>query len=181
MVGDTGCWDWFSKAQWICGHCHIIVLFCEGSGGISCFIVEKGSAGLSFGAKEEKVCCRNSWTPERPLLYPLNCANFASGWVELPAYLYGDPGQLCSPQRKPTWRRRPGPCIAWWWHKLTAVFSQGFQIAMRGLNGGRINIASCSLGGALQALVASTQYLKEREAFKQKLINFQVSWLVSRI
>jgi alkylation response protein AidB-like acyl-CoA dehydrogenase len=51
---------------------------------------------------------------------------------------------------------------------------QGFQIAMSGLNGGRINIASCSLGAALQALDVTTKYLKEREAFKQKLISFQV-------
>ncbi len=45
---------------------------------------------------------------------------------------------------------------------------------MSGLNGGRVNIASCSLGGASQALSLTTQYLKEREAFQKKLIDFQV-------
>lgn len=49
---------------------------------------------------------------------------------------------------------------------------------MNGLNGGRINIASCSLGGATQALHSTAQYLKEREAFCQKLINFQVSCIL---
>lgn len=51
---------------------------------------------------------------------------------------------------------------------------------MRGLNGGRINIASCSLGAAMQALAVTAQYLKEREAFKQKLINFQVGNLIEK-
>ena len=51
---------------------------------------------------------------------------------------------------------------------------QGFQIAMRGLNGGRINIASCSLGAATQALSDATEHLMNREAFEKKLIDFQV-------
>ena len=55
---------------------------------------------------------------------------------------------------------------------------QGFQIAMHGLNGGRINIASCSLGGATQALLDATDYLSNRDAFQQKLIDFQVHALI---
>ncbi|QDQ99074.1 acyl-CoA dehydrogenase family protein [Tomitella fengzijianii] len=41
----------------------------------------------------------------------------------------------------------------------------GFAIAMNGLNGGRINIAACSLGGARAAFEKSAAYLREREAF----------------
>ena len=41
----------------------------------------------------------------------------------------------------------------------------GFHIAMKGLNGGRINIGACSLGGAQAALEKSVAYLKERTAF----------------
>src|SRR5699024_1525303 len=41
----------------------------------------------------------------------------------------------------------------------------GFSIAMNGLNGGRINIAACSLGGARGAFETAAAYLKEREAF----------------
>lgn len=37
---------------------------------------------------------------------------------------------------------------------------EGFKIAMRGLNGGRINIAACSLGGAFAALTQSIDYVK---------------------
>lgn len=42
---------------------------------------------------------------------------------------------------------------------------QGFNIAMKGLNGGRVNIAACSLGGAQWAFDQTVAYLKEREAF----------------
>ncbi|WP_307810603.1 isobutyryl-CoA dehydrogenase [Tomitella cavernea] len=41
----------------------------------------------------------------------------------------------------------------------------GFAIAMNGLNGGRINIAACSLGGARAAFEQTAAYLREREAF----------------
>ncbi|KAI3632476.1 hypothetical protein MIR68_009582 [Amoeboaphelidium protococcarum] len=50
---------------------------------------------------------------------------------------------------------------------------EGFKIAMRGLNGGRINIASCSLGGAHAALQQTVQYVKDRKQFGQALSNFQ--------
>ena len=49
----------------------------------------------------------------------------------------------------------------------------GFTIAMMGLDGGRINIAACSLGGARTALEATTRYLGERRAFGQRLQEFQ--------
>lgn len=45
----------------------------------------------------------------------------------------------------------------------------GFKIAMKGLDGGRINIASCSLGGAAFAIEEATKYLKERKAFGKTL------------
>jgi len=41
----------------------------------------------------------------------------------------------------------------------------GFQIAMKGLNGGRVNIGACSLGGGQAALEKSVAYLKDRTAF----------------
>ena len=47
---------------------------------------------------------------------------------------------------------------------------QGFKIAMSGLNGGRINIAACSLGGAQAALDATLGYMRERKAFGKALI-----------
>jgi isobutyryl-CoA dehydrogenase len=49
----------------------------------------------------------------------------------------------------------------------------GFKIAMSGLDGGRINIASCSLGGAAQCLEMAKEYTKTRKQFKQPLSEFQ--------
>ncbi|MGB6541739.1 MAG: isobutyryl-CoA dehydrogenase [Xanthobacteraceae bacterium] len=49
----------------------------------------------------------------------------------------------------------------------------GFKIAMAGLDGGRLNIAACSLGGALIALEKTLVYMKERKAFGKRLDEFQ--------
>jgi len=50
---------------------------------------------------------------------------------------------------------------------------QGFQVAMKTLNGGRINIASCSLGGAQFALEEAIKYVNERKQFNKKISEFQ--------
>jgi len=49
----------------------------------------------------------------------------------------------------------------------------GFKIAMAGLDGGRLNIAACSLGGAQVALDKTLAYMKERKAFGKRLDEFQ--------
>jgi alkylation response protein AidB-like acyl-CoA dehydrogenase len=50
---------------------------------------------------------------------------------------------------------------------------QGFKIAMSGLDGGRLNIAACSLGGAQRALEKTLAYMKERKAFGKRLDELQ--------
>ncbi len=50
---------------------------------------------------------------------------------------------------------------------------QGFKIAMAGLDGGRINIASCSLGAASAALAQAQSYVQERRQFDQPVSEFQ--------
>lgn len=50
---------------------------------------------------------------------------------------------------------------------------QGFKYAMMGLDGGRLNIASCSLGAAQSALDKSVRYMQERKAFGKSLTSFQ--------
>ncbi|MBT0080476.1 acyl-CoA dehydrogenase family protein [Vibrio alginolyticus] len=50
---------------------------------------------------------------------------------------------------------------------------QGFVFAMKGLDGGRINIATCSVGTAQQALEQATQYIQERKQFGKSLAQFQ--------
>lgn len=49
----------------------------------------------------------------------------------------------------------------------------GFRIAMAGLDGGRLNIAACSLGGAQSALDKALAYTAERKAFRQPINQFQ--------
>ena len=56
---------------------------------------------------------------------------------------------------------------------LVGSEGDGFAIAMKGLDGGRINIGACSVGGARACLEASRDYLKERQQFGQPLAEFQ--------
>ncbi len=50
---------------------------------------------------------------------------------------------------------------------------QGFVVAMASLDGGRLNIAACSLGGAQAALDRTMAYMGDRQAFGRKIIDFQ--------
>ncbi|HHX8267753.1 TPA: acyl-CoA dehydrogenase family protein [Vibrio diabolicus] len=50
---------------------------------------------------------------------------------------------------------------------------QGFVFAMKGLDGGRINIATCSVGTAQQALNQAARYIQERKQFGKPLAQFQ--------
>lgn len=63
---------------------------------------------------------------------------------------------------------------------------QGFLIAMKGLNGGRINVASCSLGAAHASIVLARDYLKVRKQFGEPLANsqylqFQLAEMAARL
>ena len=50
---------------------------------------------------------------------------------------------------------------------------EGFKIAMAGLDGGRLNIGACSLGGAQRCLDEAIRYTKERQQFGQPVAEFQ--------
>lgn len=56
---------------------------------------------------------------------------------------------------------------------LVGEEGKGFKYAMMGLDGGRLNIASCSLGAAQQALNMTLQYMSERKAFGKSIDQFQ--------
>lgn len=56
---------------------------------------------------------------------------------------------------------------------LLGAEGEGFAIAMKGLDGGRINIATCSIGTAQQALNTAMSYMKEREQFGKPIAAFQ--------
>jgi alkylation response protein AidB-like acyl-CoA dehydrogenase len=103
-----------------------------GPQGISAFLVEAGTEGLSFGADERKMGWHTQ--PTRQVVLE-NCR------IPISSRL-GDEGM-------------------------------GFKIAMTGLDGGRLNIAACSLGGAQAALAKSLAYMAERRAFGKTLDAFQ--------
>ena len=56
---------------------------------------------------------------------------------------------------------------------LVGKQGQGFSIALAGLDGGRLNIASCSIGGAAKCLDIAKKYTMTRKQFGQPLSNFQ--------
>lgn len=56
---------------------------------------------------------------------------------------------------------------------LLGIQGKGFTYAMSGLDGGRLNIAACSLGGAQQAFNQTLAYMNERKAFGKRLDEFQ--------
>ncbi|NVJ97178.1 MAG: acyl-CoA dehydrogenase family protein [Alphaproteobacteria bacterium] len=106
----------------------------DGAKGISCFIVEKDTPGLSFGAQEKKL-----------------------GWHSQPtaAVMFDD----C---------RIPAA-------NLVGAEGQGFKIAMQGLDGGRLNIGACSIGGAQRALDEAVAYTKDRKQFGKSIADFQAT------
>jgi alkylation response protein AidB-like acyl-CoA dehydrogenase len=81
-------------------------------------------------------------------------------------------------EAKMGWNSQPTRAISFDNVKLPAecllgAEGEGFKIAMIGLDGGRINIASCSMGAAQACLNHAQQYMKQREQFGQTLAAFQ--------
>ncbi|MFW6076936.1 MAG: acyl-CoA dehydrogenase family protein [Hyphomicrobiales bacterium] len=103
-----------------------------GADGISCIVVENGTAGLSFGAPEKKL----GWHSQ-----PTAMVNFEDCRVPVDNRI-GEEGI-------------------------------GFRVAMAGLDGGRINIAACSLGAADASLALALAYVSERQQFGRRLAEFQ--------
>jgi len=58
-------------------------------------------------------------------------------------------------------------------HHLLGREGEGFKLAMAGLDGGRINIAACSLGAAQATLNLSQQYMNDRQQFNRPISSFQ--------
>ena len=56
---------------------------------------------------------------------------------------------------------------------LVGAEGEGFRIAMMGLDGGRLNIGACSLGGAQRCLDEAIAYTKDRKQFGQAIADFQ--------
>ena len=104
----------------------------EGAGGVSCFLIEKDTPGLSFGANERKMGWNNQ--PTAQVVFEDCCVPVEN--------LLGEEGD-------------------------------GFKFAMKGLDGGRLNIAACSLGTAQRAFDKALAYAVEREQFGNRISDFQ--------
>jgi len=91
----------------------------------------------------------------------------------------GTPGlSFGAPERKMGWNSQPTATVNFDDCRVPVENrigqeGEGFKIAMAGLDGGRINIASCSLGGAGLALDTAKTYLETRKQFGQALKEFQ--------
>jgi alkylation response protein AidB-like acyl-CoA dehydrogenase len=92
----------------------------------------------------------------------------------------GDTGGLSlgANERKMGWNAQPTRAVIFQDARVPAenrlgAEGVGFKIAMAGLDGGRLNIAACSLGGAQAALDKTLAYMKERKAFGKRLDEFQ--------
>ncbi|CAK0786185.1 Isobutyryl-CoA dehydrogenase, mitochondrial [Coccomyxa viridis] len=103
-----------------------------GPKGISAFLVDKGTPGLSFGKQEAKT----GWNAQPTCTVNLDA--------------------VCVPAEAMLGRE-----------------GQGFSIAMNALNGGRINIGACSLGGAAFCLDAAQEHAAVRKQFGQPIGSFQ--------
>ncbi|RUR15555.1 acyl-CoA dehydrogenase [Legionella sp. km535] len=81
-------------------------------------------------------------------------------------------------EKKMGWRSQP-TCMIYFENCRVPVSNRvgeegmGFKIALNALNGGRVNIASCSLGGALACLRLTQAYLHERKQFGKSLTKMQ--------
>lgn len=83
-----------------------------------------------------------------------------------------------APERKLGWRSQPTAVVSFDDVKvpvgnLLGQEGDGFKIAMRGLDGGRLNIGACSLGGAQRCLEDAIRYTRERRQFGKAIVEFQ--------
>jgi alkylation response protein AidB-like acyl-CoA dehydrogenase len=91
----------------------------------------------------------------------------------------GTPGlSYGAPEKKLGWKSQPTAMVMFENCRVPAgnrvgAEGQGFRIAMAGLDGGRINIGACSLGGAQFCLDRTIAYMKERKQFGVRLADFQ--------
>ncbi len=91
----------------------------------------------------------------------------------------GTPGLAFGAQeRKLGWKTQPTSSVIFDNCRVPAsnligAEGEGFRIAMMGLDGGRLNIGACSLGGARACLHLAIGYTKERRQFGQPLAEFQ--------
>ncbi|MCJ8739960.1 hypothetical protein PDJAM_G00053360 [Pangasius djambal] len=164
------------------GDTDVYVVMCRTGGkgpkGISCLVVEKGTPGLSFGKKEKKAFISGGGDTD---VYVVMCRTGGKGPKGISCLVVekGTPGlSFGKKEKKVGWNSQPTravifeDCSVPVTNRLGAE-GEGFNIAMRGLNGGRINIASCSLGAAHASVLLARDHILVRKQFGEPLANSQ--------
>jgi hypothetical protein len=91
----------------------------------------------------------------------------------------GTPGlSFGAPEKKLGWKSQPTAMVMFESCRVPVTNrigaeGEGFRIAMAGLDGGRLNIAACSIGGAQFCLDRTVSYMRERKQFGTRLADFQ--------
>lgn len=102
-----------------------------------------------------------------------------AGGISAFAVPFATPGiSVGKPEQKMGWNSQPTCAMHFDGVRIPASYrlgeeGQGFSMAMKGLDGGRINIATCSIGTAQAALNRAQAHLKERVQFGRELAQFQ--------
>lgn len=120
---------------------------------MSCFLVPKDAPGVSFGANEKKM----GWKvqPTRQIIFDN---------VKIPA------SNMCVAISTMCFSLVLYMCFI-----RVGAEGQGFSMAMAGLDGGRINIGSCSLGAMQQCFSLGIDYTKERKQFGKSISELQMT------
>ncbi|WP_134645572.1 acyl-CoA dehydrogenase family protein [Vibrio diabolicus] len=124
-------------------------VFISGAGDTDVLVVMARSCGEGAGGVSAFVV-------------PADCEGISYGKKEAKM------GWNCQPTRMITFENVRIPA-----DYLLGEEGEGFKFAMLGLDGGRINIATCSVGTAQQALNEAKQYMNERKQFGRSLAQFQ--------
>ncbi|MGY0597954.1 acyl-CoA dehydrogenase family protein [Vibrio sp. JZG10] len=124
-------------------------VFISGAGDTDVLVVMARSCGEGAGGVSAFVV-------------PADCEGISYGKKEAKM------GWNCQPTRMITFENVRVPA-----DYLLGEEGEGFKFAMLGLDGGRINIATCSVGTAQQALNEAKQYMNERKQFGRSLAQFQ--------
>jgi isobutyryl-CoA dehydrogenase len=131
------------------------------------YVINGGKAFISGGGASDVYVCMLRTGGEGPK--GISCIVVEKG---APGLSFG------KPEKKLGWNSQPTAMVIFENCRvpianLVGKEGDGFKIAMQALDGGRINIAACSLGGAKAALEAAIQYMHVRKQFGKPLSDFQ--------
>ncbi|MFZ0112919.1 MAG: acyl-CoA dehydrogenase family protein [Xanthobacteraceae bacterium] len=131
------------------------------------YVLDGAKAFISGGGTSDLYVCM------------VRTGDAGSGGISCIVVEKGTPGLSFGAQEKKLgWKSQPTAMVMFDRCRVSAANrigaeGEGFRIAMGGLDGGRLNIAACSIGGAQFCLDRTVDYMRERKQFGQRLADFQ--------